>query len=84
MPAWIKYTLYRILVFAVLLVILIVLQVNAFIAAFVAAILGLIISALFFRKTRDQVAIELANRPRKTRARSDDTEEDSLDDANAE
>ena len=79
MPAWIKYTLYRILVFAVILVVLLVLQVNPYIATFVAAILGLIISALFFRNTRDRVAIELANRPRRTKTRKDDAEEDSLD-----
>lgn len=80
MPAWIKYTLYRILVFAIILAVLLAIQVNPYIATFIAAILGLIISGLFFRKTRDQVALELATRRAKPKtSRRDDAEEDSLD-----
>jgi uncharacterized MnhB-related membrane protein len=76
---WIKYTLYRIVVFAVLLAVLLVLRVDVFISAFIAAILGLVISALFFRKLRDKVALELAERrENKPPATRDDAEEDSL------
>ena len=79
MRPWIKYTIYRVLVFAILLTALLLLQVNVFISAFVAAVLGLGISALFFRKLRDQVALELAERhANKAPATRDDAEEDKL------
>jgi hypothetical protein len=77
---WIKYTLYRILVFAVLLTLLLLIGVPTYVAAFIAAIVGLIISWLFFRRTRDQVAGELAARRVGTpKVRTDDSEEDILD-----
>ncbi len=79
MRPWIKYTLLRLIVFAVILAALLVVQLNVFIATFIAAVLGLAISALFFRKLRDQVALELAERRQKpATTTADDAEEDSL------
>ena len=62
MRATIKYSMVRVLIFAVALAVLLVLQVNVFIAAVIAAAAGFALSYIFFRKLRDQVAIELATR----------------------
>jgi uncharacterized membrane protein YjjB (DUF3815 family) len=76
---WIKYTLLRLLIFAVVLAVLLLVHVNAYVATVVAAIAGLAISYIFFRKLRDQVAAELAARRITPKARVDDDEEDALD-----
>lgn len=81
MRPWIKYTLIRLLVFAIVLALLLLIHMNVYLAAIIAAIAGLAISYIFFRKLRDEVAIELANSRRAPTPRVDDEEEDALDDA---
>jgi len=76
---WIKYSVLRVLIFAVVLALLLVIHVNPFLAAVIAAIAGFAISYIFFRKLRDQVAIELAESRAKPTPRVDDEEEDALD-----
>jgi hypothetical protein len=76
---WIKFTLIRILIFAVILVVLLFAHVNSVLAAVIAALGGLGISYLFFRKLRDEVSLEFANRRGTPVARKDDEEEDALD-----
>ena len=74
-PAWIKYLLVRIGIFAVVLTLLLLFQVNPFIAAVVAAVAGFVLAYVFFRKLRDQVAKEFAARNEKpTPIRNVDTE----------
>jgi hypothetical protein len=63
--AWIKYTLLRLGIFIVALVILLVCGVNPYISAVVAAIAGFVLSYIFFRKLRGEVAAELVRRNEK-------------------
>lgn len=82
MPAWIKYLLVRIGIFAVVLAVLLVCQVNPFIAAVVAAVAGFVLAYVFFRKLRDQVAKEFATRnekPAPVRNVDTDAEDEALD-----
>lgn len=82
MPAWIKYLLVRVGIFAVVLAVLLVFQVNPFVSAVVAAIAGFVLGYVFFRKLRDQVAAEFAARNEKpTAIRNVDTdaEDEALD-----
>jgi uncharacterized membrane protein YqgA involved in biofilm formation len=79
---WIKYSLIRVGIFVVVLVILLIVQVNPFIATVVAAVAGFVISYVFFRKVRDEVAAELANRndkPEPVKNVDTDAEDDALD-----
>jgi uncharacterized membrane protein YdjX (TVP38/TMEM64 family) len=62
---WIKYSLVRIGIFAVVLAALLVFQVNPFIATVVAAVAGFVLAYIFFRKLRDEVAKEFAARNEK-------------------
>jgi uncharacterized membrane protein YdjX (TVP38/TMEM64 family) len=79
---WIKYLLIRLAIFVVVLTILLVVQVNPFIATVVAAIAGFVIAYVFFRKLRDQVATEFAQRnekPTPIRNVDTDAEDEALD-----
>jgi membrane associated rhomboid family serine protease len=76
---WIKYTLVRVIIFAVILAVLLLVGVPTILAAVIAALGGLGISFLFFRKLRDEVALEMANRRKTPAPRKDDEEEDALD-----
>jgi Na+-transporting methylmalonyl-CoA/oxaloacetate decarboxylase gamma subunit len=79
---WIKYSLIRLGIFVVVLAVLLVLNVNPFLAAVVAAIAGFVLSYVFFRRVRDQVAAELAARgakPVPVRNVDTDAEDDALD-----
>lgn len=79
---WIKYTIVRLAIFAVALALLLVTGMNPFLAAVIAAVAGFALSYIFFRKLRDQVAVELATRNQKPQAiRNVDTdaEDDALD-----
>ncbi len=62
MRATIKYTVIRIAIFAVVLAALLLLGTPWYFAAPVAAIAGLAVAYIFFRRVRDQMAIELATR----------------------
>ena len=65
MRPWIKYSLVRIGIFAVVLAALLLFQVNPFIATVVAAVAGFVLAYIFFRKLRDEVAKEFASRNEK-------------------
>jgi uncharacterized protein YebE (UPF0316 family) len=82
MRPWIKYSLIRFCIFAVALTLLLIFQVNPFIATVVAAVAGFVISYVFFRKIRDEVAVEFATRNEKPVALKNvdtDAEDDALD-----
>ena len=82
MRPWIKYSLIRLGIFLVVLAILLVLNVNPFLAAVIAAIAGFVLSYIFFRKIRDEVAAELAARgtkPVPVKNVDTDAEDDALD-----
>jgi ABC-type bacteriocin/lantibiotic exporter with double-glycine peptidase domain len=79
---WIKYSLIRLAIFVVVLAVLLIIGMNPFLAAVVAAVAGFVLSYIFFRKVRDQVAAELAARTAKPLAvKNVDTEaeDDALD-----
>ena len=65
MRATIKYTVIRVVVFAVILAVLLLIAVPWYFATPIAALAGFAISYIFFRRTRDQVALELAHRGRR-------------------
>ena len=82
MRPWIKYSLIRLAIFVVVLAVLLVLNLNPFLATVVAAIAGFVLSYIFFRKIRDQVAAELAARgakPVPVRNVDTDAEDEALD-----
>jgi L-lactate permease len=82
MRPWIKYLLIRLGIFIVVLIALLLANVNPFLATVVAAIAGLVISYIFFRGVRDQVAAELAKRsskPEAVRNADTDAEDEALD-----
>jgi ABC-type bacteriocin/lantibiotic exporter with double-glycine peptidase domain len=82
MRPWIKYSLIRLAIFVVVLAVLLILQVNPFIATVVAAVAGFVISYIFFRKIRDQVAAEFAARnekPEPIKNVDTDAEDEALD-----
>ena len=82
MRPWIKYLLIRLAIFAIALAVLLLFQVNVFLSAVIAAVAGLVISYIFFRKVRDEVAAELAARnehPVVIKNADTDAEDDALD-----
>jgi uncharacterized membrane protein YdjX (TVP38/TMEM64 family) len=82
MRPWIKYSLIRLSIFVVVLAVLLILQVNPFIATVIAAIAGFVVSYIFFRKVRDQVAAEFAARnekPEPIKNVDTDAEDEALD-----
>jgi len=82
MRPWIKYSLIRLGIFVVVLAVLLVLNVNPFLATVVAAVAGFVISYVFFRKVRDQVAAEFATRnekPEPIKNVDTDAEDEALD-----
>ncbi|HEX4402613.1 MAG TPA: DUF4229 domain-containing protein [Galbitalea sp.] len=82
MRPWIKYSLIRLSIFVVVLAVLLILQVNPFIATVIAAIAGFVVSYIFFRKIRDQVAAEFAARnekPEPIKNVDTDAEDEALD-----
>ena len=82
MRPWIKYTLIRLGIFVVALVILLVVGVNPYLSAIVAAVAGFVLSYVFFRKLRGQVAEELARRnetPEPIRNADTEAEDEAID-----
>lgn len=88
-PAWVLYTVYRILLFVVPLAILLVLRIEPWLATLLAAVIGLCLSYIFLRSPREKVARDLyAARQRtktvvKTDAGDDETEDAAVDLADA-
>lgn len=81
-PAWVTYTVLRLLLIAVPLVILLVLQVPWWLSAIIAAVIGLCLSYLLLGRSRDAVSTEIyAARQRKATVPADDEAEDSVVDA---
>jgi ABC-type bacteriocin/lantibiotic exporter with double-glycine peptidase domain len=82
MRPWVKYTLIRLGIFVVVLTVLLVLQVNPYLSAIAAAVAQFVISYVFFRKLRDQVAAEFAVRnekPEPLKNVDTDAEDEALD-----
>ncbi len=81
-PAWVLYTVYRILLFAVPLVILLILRIEPWLAALLAAIIGLCLSYIFLRSPREEVARDLYSATHRTKsAQRADDEDDQTEDA---
>ncbi len=79
---WIKYSLIRLAIFIAVLAILLIVQVNPYIATVVAAVAGFVISYVFFRKLRGEVAAEFAARnekPEPIRNVDTEAEDEALD-----
>ncbi|TFC20035.1 DUF4229 domain-containing protein [Cryobacterium algoritolerans] len=78
-PAWLSYSVYRVLLFAVPLTLLLALQITWWVAALVAALIGVCLSYLFLRKPREQVALGLyqARHPAVETAHPDAESEDA-------
>lgn len=79
---WIKYSLIRLGIFIVVLAILLVVGVNPYVSAIVAAVAGFVLSYIFFRKLRGQVAEEFAKRnekPEPVKNVDTDAEDEALD-----
>lgn len=78
-PAWLVFTILRILAFAVPLVVAYALGANLLLAAVIAAIIGLCISVIFLSGQRHRFSGELvALRVRPEPVRGPDTGEDEL------
>ena len=58
-PAWLSYSVIRVLMFAVPLGILLALQIEWWLAALLAAVIGLCLSFIFLRKPRERVARDI-------------------------
>lgn len=79
-PAWVLYTVYRILAFAVPLALLLLLGIEPWLAAVLAAIIGFCLSYILLRQPREEVARDLyaaTQRTKKPQVRSDDETEDA-------
>ena len=85
-PAWLPYTLLRLVSFIVPLAILLALGVEGWISALVAAVIGICVSYIFFARSRNAVALQIHTaRTRKTPlVRADDAAEDAAVDATNE
>ncbi|WEO77715.1 DUF4229 domain-containing protein [Cryobacterium sp. SO2] len=55
-PAWLVFTVLRVLTFAIPFVLLLALAIEGWLAAILAAVIGLCLSYIFLRKPRDTVA----------------------------
>lgn len=79
-PAWVPYSVYRVLTFAVPLAILLAMQVVWWLAAILAAVIGLCLSYIFLRKPREGVAREIyaARHPNAEAAHPDAESEDAV------
>jgi len=85
---WVGYSLFRILLFAVVLTVLLLIGIAGWIAAIMAAIISFCVSYLFFGRARNKVATELYKvrhpdpaEPVVHDASSDEAAEDGPDDA---
>ena len=89
-PAWLLFTVLRVLMFAVPFVILLVLGIPGWLSAVLAAIIGLCLSYIFLRTPRDSVARDLyavrhrATEPVHPDAESEDAAVDRADRANSD
>lgn len=85
-PAWVLYTVYRILLFAVPLALLLILRVEPWLSALLAAVIGLCLSYIFLRSPREEVARGLysaTHRTKPVKQADDETEDAAVDLAEA-
>lgn len=88
-PAWVLYTVYRILLFVVPLAILLVLRIEPWLSTLLAAVIGLCLSYIFLRSPREKVARDLYAATQRTKtvpkidAGDDETEDAAVDLAEA-
>ncbi|MBC7443219.1 MAG: DUF4229 domain-containing protein [Ramlibacter sp.] len=85
-PAWVSYSVLRVLMFAVPLAVLLTLQIEWWLAAGLSALIGVSLSYILLRKPRERVALGLyqARHPDKDVVHPDAASEDaSLDRAEA-
>lgn len=82
-PAWVFYSVLRVLMFAVPLAVFLLLAIDPWLSTVLAAIVGFCLSYIFLRKSRDTVAGDIyRRRHRETEPVSaDDEAEDAADDA---
>lgn len=78
-PAWLPYTVLRLVSFIVPLAVLLALGVEGWISALVAAVIGLCVSYIFFARSRNAVAAQIhtARTREKPLVRADDAAEDA-------
>ncbi|NRD25248.1 DUF4229 domain-containing protein [Frigoribacterium sp. VKM Ac-2836] len=74
MKPWLKYSIVRLGLFAVVLGVLLVLRLDPLWATVIAAVVGFCVSYLFFAPLRHRVALDLADR----RSRPATPDDDSL------
>jgi hypothetical protein len=77
---WIKYTLIRVGLFAIVLAALLLLRVTPYLAAPIAAVVSLCVSYIFFGRLRNEVALAVANRRRSVANDADADVEDAASD----
>jgi uncharacterized membrane protein YraQ (UPF0718 family) len=79
-PAWVVYSVYRILLFAVPLGILLLLRIDPLVATVIAAVIGLCLSYIFLRSPRDAVSRDIfaATQRRKAPSEADSDAEDAV------
>jgi hypothetical protein len=78
-PAWLPYTLMRLVSFIVPLSVLLALGVEGWLSALIAAIIGICVSYIFFARSRNAVAAQIhaARTREKPLVRADDAAEDA-------
>ncbi|MET0303015.1 MAG: DUF4229 domain-containing protein [Microbacteriaceae bacterium] len=81
MPSWVRYSLIRFGLFAVVFAGLLLLQLNPIVAALIAAVAGFCLAYIFFRPQRDAVVAEFTARRTAEKAlpASDEAAEDPED-----
>lgn len=85
-PAWVSYSVLRVLLFVVPLAAMLALRIEWWIAAIAAALIGASLSFILLRKPREQVALGLyqARHPEKEPVHPDAASEDAALDRAAE
>jgi divalent metal cation (Fe/Co/Zn/Cd) transporter len=73
---WVAYSLVRVGVFAVVFAALMLARVEWWLAAIIAAVIGLCVAYIFFRRLRDAVALDLAERRARPAGDADSAAED--------
>lgn len=77
MPAWLRFTVLRLVLFVGVLAVLMLIGLDWFWAALLAAVIGFCVSFVLFREPREAAVAELAARRRsRPRPTSDEAAED--------
>lgn len=78
MPAWVSYSILRVLAFVVPFVVLMLLQIEWWLAAVLSAIIGLCVSYIFLRTQREAVSRKIYTARHGEVHRTDDETEDAI------